>query len=119
MKPADCTQTRAPGLSRRELLARAGSGLFLWFSVDGLAAQEPARLPARQGYPTDINAYLRIGPDGRVTCFSGKGELGRGAMTASWMAARMRTCAPQRHRLSSMWRAICSGVGLGVLSNSA
>jgi isoquinoline 1-oxidoreductase len=81
MKPADCTETGARGLSRRELLAMAGNGLFLWFSVDGLAAQEPARLPARQGYPTDLNAYLRIGPDGRVTCFSGKVELGQGAMT--------------------------------------
>src|ERR1022692_895520 len=81
MKPADCTETGAGGLSRRELLAMAGNGLFLWFSVDGLAAQEPARLPARQGYPTDLNAYLRIGPDGRVTCFSGKVELGQGAMT--------------------------------------
>jgi isoquinoline 1-oxidoreductase len=67
--------------SRRELLALAGPGLFLSFGVDWLAAQEPARLPARQGYPTDINAYLKIGPDGRVTCFSGKVELGQGAMT--------------------------------------
>jgi isoquinoline 1-oxidoreductase len=67
--------------SRRELLALAGPGLFLSFGVDWLAAQEPARLPARQGYPTDLNAYLRISPDGRVTCFSGKVELGQGAMT--------------------------------------
>ena len=67
--------------SRRELLALAGPGLFLSFGVDWLAAQEPARLPARQGYPTDLNAYLKIGPDGRVTCFSGKVELGQGAMT--------------------------------------
>jgi isoquinoline 1-oxidoreductase len=74
MKPAD-------GLSRRELLLSAGPGLFLCFGVDWLAAQEPARLPARQGYPTDLNAYLRIAPDGRVTCFAGKVELGQGAMT--------------------------------------
>src|ERR1035438_8066141 len=67
--------------SRRELLAMAGPGLFLSFGVDWLAAQEPARLPVRQGYPTDLNAYLRITPDGRVTCFSGKVELGQGAMT--------------------------------------
>ena len=67
--------------SRRELLALAGPGLFLSFGVDWLAAQEPARLPVRQGYPTDLNAYLRITPDGRVTCFSGKVELGQGAMT--------------------------------------
>jgi nicotinate dehydrogenase subunit B len=81
MKPVDLTETGAAGLSRRELLSLAGPGLFLCFNVDWLAAQEPARLPARQGYPTDINAYLRIGPDGRVTCFAGKVELGQGAMT--------------------------------------
>src|ERR1017187_5621600 len=74
MKPAD-------GLSRRELFALAGPGLFLGFGVDWLGAQEPARLPARQGYPTDLNAYLRIAADGRVTCFSGKVELGQGATT--------------------------------------
>ncbi len=81
MKPVDCTETAATGLSRRDLLAMAGPGLFLCFRVDTLSAQEPARLPARQGYPTDLNAYLRIGPDGRVTCFAGKVELGQGAMT--------------------------------------
>ena len=81
MKPGDCTEAAAAGLSRRELLAMAGPGLFLCFSVGALSAQEPARLPARQGYPSDLNAYLRIAPDGRVTCFSGKVELGQGAMT--------------------------------------
>jgi isoquinoline 1-oxidoreductase len=81
MKPVDGTENGVAGLSRRELLSLTGPGLFLCFSVDWLAAQEPARLPARQGYPTDINAYLRIGPDGRVTCFAGKVELGQGAMT--------------------------------------
>ena len=74
MKPVD-------GLSRRELLTTAGSGLFLYFSAGWLGAQEPERLPTRQGYTADLNAYLRIAPDGRVTCFAGKVELGQGAMT--------------------------------------
>jgi isoquinoline 1-oxidoreductase len=70
-------------LSRRQFLALAGSGLFVFFPTDPLDAfQEPERLPARQGYPTDFNAYLRIGPDSRVTCFVGKVELGQGAMTS-------------------------------------
>jgi nicotinate dehydrogenase subunit B len=81
MKPADGTETDARGLNRRDLLTLAGPGLFLCFGVDWLSAQEPARLPARQGYPTDLNAYLRIAPDARVTCFAGKVELGQGAMT--------------------------------------
>jgi nicotinate dehydrogenase subunit B len=70
-------------LSRREFLALAGSGLFVFFPTDPLEAfQEPERLPTRQGYPTDFNAYLRVGPDSRVTCFVGKVELGQGAMTS-------------------------------------
>ena len=48
-----------------------------------LGGQEPARLPTgRQGYPTDLNAYVHIGADGRVTCLVGKVELGQGAMTS-------------------------------------
>jgi isoquinoline 1-oxidoreductase len=35
-----------------------------------------------RGYPTDVNAYLHIGEDGRVTVFSGKIEMGQGIMTS-------------------------------------
>jgi len=70
-------------LSRRGFLALTGPGLFVFFHAEQLPAlQEPARLPARPGYPADFNAYLRINPDGRVTCMVGKVELGQGSMTA-------------------------------------
>ncbi len=70
-------------VNRREFLALSGTGLFLFFAVGPVEAiQEPTRLPGRAGYPTDFNAYMRIGPDGRVTCLVGKVELGQGAMTA-------------------------------------
>ena len=70
-------------LTRRDLLvSAAGTGLFVLFRLDRLPAQEPARLPARPAYPTDFNAYLKIGPDGRTTCFVGKVELGQGSKTA-------------------------------------
>ena len=69
-------------LSRRGFFAVAGSGLFVFFGADLDAFQEPARLPGRQAGPTDFNAYLRIGADGRVTCLVGKVELGQGSMTA-------------------------------------
>ncbi len=69
-------------LSRRGFFAITGSGLFVFFRVGNLDGfQEPARLPARQGYPADFNAYLRIGADGRTTCFVGKVELGQGSKT--------------------------------------
>lgn len=71
------------GVSRREFLQLAGTGLFIFFAIDPMAAfQEPLRLPGRPSYPTDFNAYLRIGGDGRVTSFVGKVELGQGSKTA-------------------------------------
>ena len=70
----------AGGMNRRSFLA-AGAGLFVFFRSELAEAQEPARLPSRQGGPTDLNAYLKIGADGRVTCLAGKVELGQGAMT--------------------------------------
>ncbi len=70
-------------LSRRGFLS-LGPGLMVIFPAVPLEAlQEPERLPANQdGYPSDFNAYLRIAPDGRVTCLVGKVELGQGAKTA-------------------------------------
>jgi len=75
--------TAADGnLSRRAFLA-AGTGLFVFFGVDRVNAyQEPARLPQRVNMSSDLNAYLHIAADGRVTCFSGKVELGQGVTTA-------------------------------------
>ncbi|MFY9724460.1 MAG: molybdopterin cofactor-binding domain-containing protein [Bryobacteraceae bacterium] len=69
------------GMKRRDFFGVAGAGLFVFFGVDLAEAQEPGRLPGRQRGPTDLNAYLKIGADGRVTCLVGKVELGQGAMT--------------------------------------
>ncbi|HTR25565.1 MAG TPA: molybdopterin cofactor-binding domain-containing protein [Terriglobales bacterium] len=73
----------APGFDagRRRFMA-LGSGLFLFFLVEPLEvlrAQESRHMP---GYPTDFNAYLRIGEDGRVTGFTGKIEMGQGICTS-------------------------------------
>ncbi len=68
-------------IGRRDFLALSGAGLFVLFWTDPKAAQEPERLPDRGNFPTDFNAYLHIGPDGRVTCLVGKVELGQGSKT--------------------------------------
>ena len=65
--------------SRRGFLALGGTGLLVFFATEPLGAFQQ---PASPGYPTDWNAYLRIGADGRVTCFTGKVELGQGTSTA-------------------------------------
>jgi isoquinoline 1-oxidoreductase len=71
-------------VDRREFVKLFGSGLTVFFVVEPAAAlaAEPARPPGRQGYPTDFNAYLHVGEDGRVTCLVGKVELGQGTKTS-------------------------------------
>ena len=71
-------------VDRRDFVKLTATGLLVLFAVDPTsAAQETARpQTGRQGYPTDLNAYLHIGPDGKVTCFVGKIEMGQSAMTS-------------------------------------
>ncbi len=75
-------------MKRLDFLKATGSlGLFIAFPMFP-AFQEPEKIPARlAGYPKDLNAYLKIGPDGRVGCFVGKVEMGQGNMTALAMLA--------------------------------
>ncbi len=68
-------------LTRRDFIKITGSGIFIFFTVGKIDV-----LAQRRGfgssYPTDFNAYLRIGKDGRVACFSGKIEMGQGVITS-------------------------------------
>ncbi len=74
-------------MNRRDFLKATGAfGLFVTFPLSA-SFQEPEKPAERPGYPKDFNAYLRIGPDGRVGCFVGKIEMGQGAMTALAMLA--------------------------------
>ncbi len=66
-------------MDRRDFLKRAGGGIFILFTLGDslLAFQE------RQGrLPTDFNAFLRIASDGRVSCLTGKIEMGQGVVTS-------------------------------------
>ena len=62
---------------RRDFLKVLGGGVVVTFTVGESLAQRRSR-----GYPQDFNAYLRIAPDGRVTCYSGKIEMGQGIFTS-------------------------------------
>lgn len=67
-------------LERREFLKLLGGGIIFVFSTRGETALQEGR--RSRGYPDDLNAYLRIGEDGRVTCFTGKIEMGQGIHTS-------------------------------------
>src|SRR6185436_3586344 len=68
--------------SRRAFLKSSGA-LVIAFSLDGFA-QAPAApsLPGSLAGNRMLNAWLRIDPDGTVTIFTGKIELGQGIGTA-------------------------------------
>ena len=66
---------------RRSFLQVMGGGITVFFTV-GIPAGVGEEVQQRSPPPSDFNAYLRIGEDGRVTVLTGKVELGQGAMTA-------------------------------------
>lgn len=72
-------------VSRRNFL-KAGTGLVVGIALapDALAqgAAVPARLPGSLNNNRQLSAWLRINPNGTVTVFTGKMELGQGIASA-------------------------------------
>jgi isoquinoline 1-oxidoreductase len=71
-------------LNRREFLGVLGGGIVICISCgDSAPIEEGGRGPgSRPSVPEDFNAFLHIGEDGRVTCLTGKIEMGQGPMTS-------------------------------------
>jgi CO/xanthine dehydrogenase Mo-binding subunit len=61
--------------NRRSFLKRVGGGVVVLFTT-------PARFALAETVEPAFNAYLRIAEDGRVTCFTGKIEMGQGVITS-------------------------------------
>ncbi|MEE9167551.1 MAG: molybdopterin cofactor-binding domain-containing protein [Candidatus Neomarinimicrobiota bacterium] len=74
------SRTHLP-FDRREFLKLLGSGIVVTLSIGpSIAFQGQRRRGSR--LPDDFNAFLRIGEDGSVTCFTGKIEMGQGVVTS-------------------------------------
>ncbi len=75
-------------MDRREFLKVTGlTGLVVFFGLPACTAKVSTREELWQAKfggppPTDFNAYLRVGADGRVTCYTGKIEMGQGVYTS-------------------------------------
>jgi isoquinoline 1-oxidoreductase len=77
VKPTIPQSASSSRVTRREFLKRMGllgGGIVVYVSVGDPSswAQEPS----------EFNAFLRIGADGRITCFTGKIEMGQGVITS-------------------------------------
>jgi isoquinoline 1-oxidoreductase len=74
--------------TRRDFLKNCATGLIVWVVLGPrLGAQTseasfPVTIKVRPKDAADFNAFLRIGEDGRVTCFTGKIEMGQGPITS-------------------------------------
>ena len=77
---------RLQDASRREFL-KTGAGLVVGIALApelalGQGAAAPARLPGSLNNNRLLSSWLRINPNGTVTVFTGKIELGQGIATA-------------------------------------
>ncbi len=68
-------------VSRRDFLKITGGGIFIFMTIGDLSVLAQER-PGRPPMPTDFNAFLRIGEDGRIACYTGKIEMGQGVVTS-------------------------------------
>lgn len=69
-------------MKRRSFFKIAGGGIFIFFQP--WSALDLLSMPAPQGrsLTKDYNAFLQIGEDGTVSCFTGKIEMGQGIITS-------------------------------------
>jgi isoquinoline 1-oxidoreductase len=74
----------ATRINRREFVKWLGGGILVVVNVPmkSVLSRSEAEQRRQRGYPEDINAYLHIAEDGSVTLYSGKIEMGQGAMTS-------------------------------------
>ncbi len=91
-------ETMNATLSRRGLLA-LGGGLVIAFC---LARRRTAPAPGSLKQTPFLDAWIRVAPDGHVTVFTGKVELGQGLKTAFLQVAaeQLDVCARRRSNWS-------------------
>lgn len=90
-KPVVAEFTDHKGMNRRDFFKMLGAGIFIVFET--WDPYELLALPQaqRRSLPKDFNAFLWIGEDGTVSCYTGKIEMGQGIVTslAQQMAEEM------------------------------
>lgn len=90
MKAEDFTQfyngnsTKPTVQDRRDFLKKLGGGIIVVFTIGKLSVIEGLSNELAINLEDDLNfnAYLRVKEDGRVDCYTGKIEMGQGALTS-------------------------------------
>lgn len=69
-------------IQRRDFFKIIGGGIIVYFIPREVATFSPSAAQQRRGLPSDYNAFLSIGEDGTVSCYTGKIEMGQGVITS-------------------------------------
>ena len=70
------------GMKRRSFVKLLGGGIFIFFQPWDIFNLSDLALPQGRSLTKDYNAFLQIAEDGTVSCFTGKIEMGQGAITS-------------------------------------
>jgi isoquinoline 1-oxidoreductase len=70
------------GMKRRSFVKLMGGGIFIFFQPWDIFNLSDLAVPQGRSLPKDYNAFLQIAEDGTVSCFTGKIEMGQGAITS-------------------------------------
>lgn len=73
---------KAAGMKRRNFVKLLGGGIFIFFQPWDILNLTDLALPQRRSLTTDYNAFLHIAQNGTVACYTGKIEMGQGAITS-------------------------------------
>jgi nicotinate dehydrogenase subunit B len=71
-----------PGMKRRDFFKLLGGGIFIFFQPWDPSELFDFQTQQRRSLPTEFNAFLQIAEDGSVNCYTGKIEMGQGAITS-------------------------------------
>lgn len=82
-------------LDRRDFLKVFGGGLLVCAAAPSVIAQESGRgRGGQQQLPKDVDSWLHIAPDGRITVMTGKVEMGQNIRTSLTQAVAEQLHAP-------------------------
>lgn len=70
------------GMKRREFFKLLGGGIFIFFQPWDPFDFFDTQTQQRRSLPSDFNAFLQITEDSTVKCYTGKMEMGQGAITS-------------------------------------
>jgi CO/xanthine dehydrogenase Mo-binding subunit len=101
-------------LSRRDVL-KAGGALIITFAFDGALprwARAQAQAPGKPLDPSEVDSFLAIHPDGTVTVYTGKVDVGTGLRIAvAQMAAEELGVAAERITIVDGDTGVCPDQG--------